>query len=470
MPILLYLLVFLLPLGTRHLLGGVTPGFHEYEAFFFYGTDFFVIIFSIWSVLTKPSWLRVVASRGVGALLGAFLLATLASLFTAPSFALGAYVFARLVVLALFAVYLARFAESKKIVQTIFAIIAVAAVVQSVIGFSQVAKQGSIGLSMFGEPMLTSYSGAASTIKAESGRFLRAYGTFPHPNVLGAFLVIGLLTLAYWYTETERKLANAVFPEQWRKVDSMKKAWAKRGEWTRAQFVSAGRKYFSHKLFVQRMLIAAATFVVVLGLALTFSRAAWAAAVIGLAIFLVWALHQSFGAGVRLLGLLLVAGAATYLVLAPVILPRAEVSVTEPAVTDRLAYTEIGIQLLGSHPYGVGAGNQVLSAVRGGLYVDHGMTKVWDWEPVHNLYLLVATELGWLGLLSFLAFLGIVCWQLIRSGPHLETGLITAILLGLLIAGMFDHYLWDLQPGRLLFWFVVGLALSRILPREKVQS
>ncbi len=462
MAVLLYLLVFLLPLGTRQVLGSVTPGFHEYEALFLYATDFFVIICVAYGLFSKRGWLQTVARSGAGAVLGAFLVAAAASIIDASSVSLSIYVVIRLALLIVMMAYLAHEATQRKIFQGIVTALAIAAFVQSFIGITQVVRQQSVGLQKFGEPVLVSYTGAASTIKVEQGRLLRAYGTFPHPNVLGAFLVIGLLCLLYWYAETERRLTNAVFPEAWRKVDSMKKAWAQRQKWTRAQFISAGRKYFSHPLFAYRMLIAAATFVVMLGLALTFSRSAWIAGAISVLILLVWILHQSFGAGIRVLGLLVVSIVTLYIIVAPIVAPRATVTGSEPAVQDRFIYNDIGIETLATNPFGVGAGNQVWYGVSHQLYQKWGMKSVWDWEPVHNLYILIATELGWLGLLSFIVFLGIVLWQLVRSGPHLETGIATALLIALLIVGLFDHYLWDLQPGKLMLWLVIGLGLSQL--------
>jgi len=35
-----------------------------------------------------------------------------------------------------------------------------------------------------------------------------------------------------------------------------------------------------------------------------------------------------------------------------------------------------------------------------------------------------------------------------------------AILIAFLFIGLFDHYFWTLQQGRLMFWLVLGLMLS----------
>ena len=34
------------------------------------------------------------------------------------------------------------------------------------------------------------------------------------------------------------------------------------------------------------------------------------------------------------------------------------------------------------------------------------------------------------------------------------------MLLSLLIFGMFDHFLWTIEPGRLMFWIVLGIVMG----------
>lgn len=125
----------------------------------------------------------------------------------------------------------------------------------------------------------------------------------------------------------------------------------------------------------------------------------------------------------------------------------------------------LGLELVASHPFGVGIGNQVFYSVQNGLYQWRGMTHAWEWEPVHNIYLLIATELGILGLAAFLTLLLSIIFNFgIRNFPcvALSLGVAVAALmsLSLMAFGLVDHFLWTLQPGRLMLWLVVGLALS----------
>jgi len=87
---------------------------------------------------------------------------------------------------------------------------------------------------------------------------------------------------------------------------------------------------------------------------------------------------------------------------------------------------------------------------------------------VSNLYLLITEQMGLLGLASFLLALGVGFLYLIRAwrrmGPlspyePLLLGFAVA-LVGGLVGGVFDHYLFSYPHGVALFWFFMGLAVA----------
>lgn len=69
--------------------------------------------------------------------------------------------------------------------------------VQGVIGVIQFLNGSSLGLSMLGESQVVSGMQGSSFITLNYEVFLRAYGTFPHPNILGGYLVMNLLLGIY---------------------------------------------------------------------------------------------------------------------------------------------------------------------------------------------------------------------------------------------------------------------------------
>ena len=90
----------------------------------------------------------------------------------------------------------------------------------------------------------------------------------------------------------------------------------------------------------------------------------------------------------------------------------------------------------------------------------------WQYQPAHNIYLLIASEIGIIGLLFFLLFVIYVISGSIKIVSR-ETILnvklnyfLIAILISFLFVGLFDHYFWTLQQGRLIFWLVLGLILA----------
>ena len=87
---------------------------------------------------------------------------------------------------------------------------------------------------------------------------------------------------------------------------------------------------------------------------------------------------------------------------------------------------------------------------------------------VSNLYLLIAEQMGLLGLASFLLTLGVGylyivrVWRRMESKSPLEPLLIgfAVALVGGLAGGMLDHYFFSYPHGVALFWIFMGLAVA----------
>ncbi|MBM4464940.1 MAG: hypothetical protein FJ014_05140 [Chloroflexi bacterium] len=87
---------------------------------------------------------------------------------------------------------------------------------------------------------------------------------------------------------------------------------------------------------------------------------------------------------------------------------------------------------------------------------------------VSSLYLLIAEEMGLVGLSVFLAIMAIFfrytwrSWKSMDPDPRLEAillGLQTAVVGGL-VGGILDHYLFSFPHAVALFWLYVGLAVA----------
>ncbi len=92
---------------------------------------------------------------------------------------------------------------------------------------------------------------------------------------------------------------------------------------------------------------------------------------------------------------------------------------------------------------------------------------------VSNVYLLMAEQMGLVGLFVFLVIMVIFfiyagrAWWRMRKGTRLEAILLglVAALAGVMVAGVFDHYLFNLDfPHAVaLFWLFLGLAVTAIM-------
>ena len=136
----------------------------------------------------------------------------------------------------------------------------------------------------------------------------------------------------------------------------------------------------------------------------------------------------------------------------------------------RVRYNTIGAELLLRHPFGVGWGNQILTAAREGLYGEQGLSLSWQEQPIHNLYILIATESGIVGIAVFLIFLFLIFRSALRRFKETrgretdhEIFVCGVLLGGLLLFGLVDHFMWDLEAGQLMLWLAAGLfvGLSR---------
>ena len=387
--------------------------------------------------------------------LGAFSAAALISVGLAAYSWLAFFDFLRLAGLMLLALGIVAGIRSGWIrPRRIFLILVLLGIFEAALGFSQFALQHSVGLQVIGEPYLPAISASVTATKLPpglaridigGGKLVRSYGTFPHPNVLAAFLLLTLASLFYFW------LANT-FPWQ---------SWWRRG------FADIPKKAFLSYV-LHEILLGIGIFIIALGLLFAFSRTAW---LMALALALTFSI---FGFLTRVyrrqaVKLFFLSLAIVFLLVGSFgvfIFPRAQVSLREPAVTYRLRYDEVALSIIKNHPLGVGIGNQVIYSVKNNIYREFGMTQLWEWQPIHNIYLLMASEIGVVGALMFIVFMLTLLiktsWRNHAWGE--ADGLMgftsMVMLLVLLLFGLTDHFLWTLQPGRLMLWVTIGILVG----------
>jgi len=209
------------------------------------------------------------------------------------------------------------------------------------------------------------------------------------------------------------------------------------------------RRPLLRKIWVAPMLATMA-----LCLLLTFSRGAFAA-IAAIAVFL---------GAIRYRRLLLVIALVAIVIL---ILPqtqeylqhfRAGILIQDRATLMRLGEYKDALRLISRYPwFGVGFG---------------GTPSIDLYIGVSNVYLLMAEEMGLIGLSSFLLIMGVFfayawnAWRRMEADSDIEPillGLMMA-LLGAMVGGIVDHYFFNLDfPHSVsIFWLYVGLAVVAI--------
>ena len=123
----------------------------------------------------------------------------------------------------------------------------------------------------------------------------------------------------------------------------------------------------------------------------------------------------------------------------PVLSPAAG----DESITQRESLVQSSEAMIKNHPiFGVGLNNFLTNLP--------AFEKV---QPVHNIFLLVLSETGIVGISFFL-------WFLIKTIKKVQSSYLLLLISCLLSLGMFDHYFLTLQQGQLLFAIILGLCWS----------
>lgn len=257
----------------------------------------------------------------------------------------------------------------------------------------------------------------ASVVQLSDGlRILRAYGTLPHPNILGGFVLLSLLGPAGLF------LVNKV------------------------------PNYAALMLFSLGVVL----------MVLTFSRSAWLGSLASMCV-LILKLKYLHGRRLFLLvAVFILTAALTLFPLRDQVFTRisnATVATEQLSAFGRSWLTEQALDMIRQHPLaGVGVGSFIIEL---SMYAIEGAPI----EPAHNIFLLAGAELGIPGLLLF-AGLFLSVGMLIFKARTPQAILVSATLAGLGIISLFDHYLWTIAPGRLMLGLALGLWAGQVTGRD----
>ena len=287
------------------------------------------------------------------------------------------YISSLLGIIHILAALIALFFTRQKVLpsKTLIKIFVGTLAIQAIIGIMQFITQGSLGLSLIGESLIGADIAGVAKLDLGGATIVRAYGTFPHANVMAGFLFVGIF------------LAKELKGHFWK---------------------------------VAQILIWIAFF-------LAFSKGAILALIIALFI-------NKKAKKRTLISVLFVIGALAI--------------IAHESTTERFEYLKMSLYMIASEPIGVGL-DQFTARMQ---EFTSSKLQPWQYQPVHNIYLLLANELGFWTLLIFLK--GVQ--KLINSAKKHHR----PIIWGLLIIGLFDHYLISLYQGLILSSITFGYVWS----------
>lgn len=437
--ILVWTLIFSIPFGLRRVFYVSIEQLGEFGSIFIYVTDLLLLTCVILGFfILKQNKAFCLSNRIFFISLFIFLLIGGFSVFFSSEKIISLVNFIRLVFLAGFALVIAEAIRGRIIkAPHLMVALGLSAVFQSGVALLQFFKQSSLGLGFLGEPMASIYmSGVAKTF-ADDLLFLRVFGTMPHANILAAFLVVGFLSLIFLYLKEEK--------------------------------------------IIKRSLVMGGMFLVLSALVLTFSRSGWIILLISVAGLLFFVFKQNKQKLKEVVIVALVCATFLFAALGWLIYPRAGFMAGEPSVDHRIVYNQIGLDIIKNNPLGIGLGNFTNYAESMNMFSERGLVRQYNRQPVHNLYLLIASELGILGLLVFLFFVGYAIFKFVRalflklpdiglSAILLELKRVSSLpptvpilmIISVLLFGFVDYFMWTMQAGQLMFWLSLGMILGNL--------
>lgn len=402
---LLIIIVFLLPWQARWLPGNFVYAdiYNEYTLPSLFVIDVLMIFTVLWSWKDIPK-------INAKILLPILIWLTINAVFAVQPFFVIWKAFL-LLVLASFIYVVRKNVEYSKLKTALI----LAGVAQAIIGLTQFFFQYIPASTWLGIAEQSASILGSSVIETANGRWLRAYGTFPHPNILGGFLSLILLVVIDYYQQ--------IYIEFKKRFDSIDKKDLK-------------------KIGLQIVGLLSSFVVIFSGLIVSFSRSAWLAFVLGVVAYSISQIRQKHNI-LPLIKLSFV----SFLVAATFFVLYSGLFTTRFTKETRLENLSVAERIIGYQSYleivktnwltGTGMGNYVFN-----LSSQNSGQLAYVYQPVHNTWLLIFAEIGIFGL-ALLVYL-------LKDKRFIWSSLSLSMVVAVIIIGLFDHYLWSIHTGVLI--------------------
>ncbi len=415
LEILLYIYAFVLVFQTRYIIvpGVINGGFSEYLTISVYFSDLILFLILAIFIYKKIRDRKVFKRIDITIIfLAGFEFFVFLSIFFSDEPLLSSFAYFRLLLcVGLFFVISDDLMSARKFKYAFFS----GVLIHSFIGIYQFLSQTSFSNKYLGIASHSSSNLGDSVIQTIFGeRWLRAYGGFDHPNMFGGILVICILLAVGNIMQKKYSLFDyIVIP------------------------------FFSFALLF------------------TFSRSAWLSLIVSILFLLLYYLFidgvEKFLKLVKLSIVILFIFTIAMVNYSTLFVSRFSTDVyTEiKSIDERSVYLSEAGELLGDNAlFGVGVSNYTKSVSRE-VTTDQ---PSWYYQPVHNFFILLAVEIGVIGLIFILLFILRLGERLFTSGN--PEGLV--LIISLLTISFFDHYLWSLHAGIFILFLVFGTVYKSV--------
>lgn len=319
----------------------------------------------------------------------------------------------------------------KNIIKGFLVIFFTIALFESIIGIMQFILQRPIGFALLKEPVFGADMARSATVfisknkqiffnsisNAKNNHFLRAHGTFFHPNIFSGFLNISAIFTLYLIYKSKRKIFFSLFLAV--QIVALIFTFSRAGL---ASFVCVSFLFFflmlMKKYDVKKMFLVFLTILILIGV--FFSK---------------YLVERGFA------GRFFQSKKAK------------EMNVGSDDL--RLSLKKSAINMIKKHPFwGIGFRNFL---IKRNEYSDEKLKRAY----VHNIYLLIAAETGLVSLFIFLLFLSLIFINTIKYALNPLAICSICSIISFLLIGFFDHYPVSSYVGRIiLFGFLSFLNYS----------
>lgn len=135
--------------------------------------------------------------------------------------------------------------------------------------------------------------------------------------------------------------------------------------------------------------------------------------------------------------------------------------IDDQSIMEHLMGYKNSINLFLSDPMGVG-----FSQYTNSLDTLGNSMSPWDYQPVHNIFLLILSESGIIAFISILCLLFTLIQQVIKNYKLQNNQTVLYILTALITIGSFDHYLFSLDQGRFLVIILLAISVNDLFNKE----